>query len=121
MTRKLSDRELNIKTSRCFNEYPTQSTDGWCDFEEAKKSTFKQGDLIISETSNGPRKALVLWVSKIKSEYSDDWIQLYKVRLAKKDGTLGMSYRWIYPEEIRRGFEEVKSLSDKEHLSSPRM
>ncbi|WP_227271205.1 hypothetical protein [Roseobacter weihaiensis] len=110
--RRLTDRHLQIEIQRTFDGYPDDSLDGWGDIEDAKSHTFDEGDLVAIDTAHGPRRALVVFVSRKYSEWSGDWIQCYKVRLAKADGTLGKAWRWAYPGDLERGFAALKATAE---------
>lgn len=103
MTRPLQPHHLEIEIARRFDTYPEDNLDGWGELEDAKRPFFQKGDLIACDTAHGPRRALVIFTSRTRSDFCGDYIPLYKVRLCKADGTLGMAWRWLFPGDIERG------------------
>lgn len=113
MRRKLTEQELAIEVVREFTSYPEDSRDDWGTLEDARTHTFEKGDLVAVETARGVRRALVLHCGRELSDFSNQWIQIYKVRLYNANGKIGNSYQWVYPGDIYRGFRGLMEQNEE--------
>jgi hypothetical protein len=55
---------MEVRPLRTFDTLPEEYNDGWGTLAEARNCFFQVGDLIACETSYGPRKALVVQLSR---------------------------------------------------------
>lgn len=116
---KLSNIELAIEPGTVHTTYPPDSGDGWKILlsEVYAAAAFEPGDVVFFYVwgRDAPlQKAVVVATSWERSGRTGDYITIYKVRLYKKDGTLGRAWRWVYPGDIRRGFELLAQKEDAE-------
>ncbi len=104
MTRKLSAADLAIVPGRLQLSYPDKG-DTWGTLKEARDSCFNRGDVIPVLDGERVFQAIVLQSRRHHSDYSGDWIAVYKVRPYNRDGALSQLFRLIFPGAIQRGFD----------------
>lgn len=108
MTRTLQPHHLEIAPTRHFSAYPEDNLDGWGDLEDAKRPFFQKGDVVaILDADSNPQRGVVIYCGRDHSDRTGDWIPIYKLRLYKRDGTLGMAWRWAWPGHIQRGLDAL--------------
>jgi hypothetical protein len=113
MTRSLSAQHMEVRPLRTFDTLPEEYNDGWGTLAEARNCFFQVGDLIACETSYGPRKALVVQVSREFNERLGEWIPRYRVRLYGANGKIGYAWRWAFPGYIRRAYQSLAEIEEK--------
>ncbi|MEO1092699.1 MAG: hypothetical protein AAFX81_18910 [Pseudomonadota bacterium] len=100
-------KELAIEPGQVLDRYPKNGNDGWGSLQNARDPDFGAGDVVAVVHRGAPVRALVLRAARSYSVRTGDWIAVYKVRLYKRDGALGVSWRWVFPGDIDRGFRCV--------------